>query len=176
MAISDRIVVMHEGKVLQVGSPEEIYRRPSSRFVASFIGVANLWQGRIDRPSTAGRVGVVCELGSVSVDERNVAVDRHDADVVVMARPEALSVSGHEPAALGHENVWRGTVKARMYRGAHTEVFVDVNDCVLRGRTADEIELGDDVYVVAPPSALRVLPSGHPSANTTGPPAHVHDA
>jgi len=43
MAISDLIVVMHEGRVLQVGTPQEIYRRPASRFVASFIGVANVW-------------------------------------------------------------------------------------------------------------------------------------
>jgi iron(III) transport system ATP-binding protein len=175
MAISDRIVVMHEGKVLQVGSPEDIYRRPSSRFVASFIGVANLWEGRIEQSAAAGRIAVRCELGTVTVDARNVTADGRDAEVVVMARPEALSVSAHEPGAPGHENVWRGSVKARMYRGAHTEVFVDVNECVLRGRTADEIELGDDVYVAAPPGALRVLPSGHPSANTTGPPAHTHD-
>ena len=47
MAISDRIVVMSDGKVLQVGTPREIYRKPVSRFVASFIGVANMWEGRL---------------------------------------------------------------------------------------------------------------------------------
>ena len=177
MAISDRIVVMHEGKVLQVGPPEEIYRRPASRFVASFIGVANLWEGRVQPPSgTGSRVTVQCEFGAVAVDPVDAAVEGHETSVVVMARPEALSVSGREPGAVGHDNVWRGALKARMFRGAHTEVFVEVAGCVLRGRSADDIALGDDVYVVAPPGALRVLPGGRPSADAAGPPAIVEPA
>jgi iron(III) transport system ATP-binding protein len=177
MAISDRIVVMHEGKVLQAGAPQDIYKRPSSRFVASFIGVANLWEGRLSRASRdPARVTVRCEFATVDIDSANVAADHHDSDVIVMARPEALSVAEREPNAVGHENVWRGFVKARMYRGAHTEVFVEVNGCVLRGRSAGEIELGDDVYVVAPPSTLRVLPSGHPPANQTSPTSQVQSA
>src|SRR5579871_5907431 len=51
MAISDRIVVMNEGSVVQIGTPREVYGRPASRFVAGFIGVANMWAGRV-RPET----------------------------------------------------------------------------------------------------------------------------
>jgi iron(III) transport system ATP-binding protein len=176
MAISDLIVVMHEGRVLQVGTPQEIYRRPASRFVASFIGVANVWEGRLERGSSSSSVR--CDFGPVSVATANVAVDGDDGDVVVVARPEALAVSRNEPAGLGHDNVWRGVLRAHMYRGAHTEVFVEVNGRVVRGRTADDavgggedaIELGDDVYVVAPPSRLRVLPraDGMPAGQAGG--------
>jgi iron(III) transport system ATP-binding protein len=170
MAISDRIVVMYEGKALQVGSPHEIYRRPSSRFVASFIGVANLWDGsRSQDAEDEVAVAVECELGRVSVDPANDTAGPEQPEVVVVARPEAVLVYAEEPVGLAHGNVWRGTVKAEMYRGAHTDVFVEVGDLVVRGRIVDsgqalvQVNVGDEVYVVAPPARLRVLSRGGPA-------------
>ena len=74
MAISDRIVVMNEGKVLQVGTPREIYRRPSSRFVASFIGIANVWEGRLGATGDGGSRTVA--VRSRRGDDRRVAGGR----------------------------------------------------------------------------------------------------
>ena len=54
MAISDRIMVMDHGKVVQVDTPRQVYRRPRSRFVASFIGIANVWEGRLGATGDGG--------------------------------------------------------------------------------------------------------------------------
>src|SRR6202042_722038 len=51
LAISDRVIVMNGGKIEQIGTPEEIYNRPVSRFVADFVGSANLIQGEVRGPS-----------------------------------------------------------------------------------------------------------------------------
>jgi iron(III) transport system ATP-binding protein len=166
MAISDRIVVMHEGKALQVGSPREIYGRPASRFVASFIGIANMWEGVLDRDDEGSATATVtCEIGAVAVAAQNVPAELEGNDVVVVARPEAVTVSDRDPGALGHGNVWRGTLRTEMFRGSHSEFFVEVNGRIVRGRGShdfmsgqgDTIAVGDEVFVVAPPHKLRVL-------------------
>jgi ABC-type Fe3+/spermidine/putrescine transport system ATPase subunit len=76
LALSDRIAVMHEGRIEQVGTPEEIYRRPRSRFVAEFIGESNFFPAEL--AGGGGRPGTV-----------------------VMVRPEALRISADEGAIAG---------------------------------------------------------------------------
>jgi iron(III) transport system ATP-binding protein len=172
MAISDRIVVMDEGKVLQVGTPREIYRQPSSRFVASFIGVANMWEGQrvpgLQGPTTV----VACEIGDVVVASTRSAATDGETDLVVIARPEAFTVTVREPLDLGHTNIWRGTLRTEIFRGDHTEYFVEVRGTVVRARSLREDttsrgapEVGAAVFVTVSPDELRVLPrdSAQPS-------------
>ncbi|NLJ81422.1 MAG: ABC transporter ATP-binding protein [Firmicutes bacterium] len=92
MALSDRIVVMNEGKIEQVGNPQDIYLRPESKFVADFIGKVNFLKGRLQRSSGSG--------AEVEIFQRTVVIKRVPgrlkADVLVVARPEALSLSNEE--------------------------------------------------------------------------------
>src|SRR6185295_4979424 len=67
LAVADRIAVMQAGRVLQVGTPEDIYRRPSSRAVASFIGETNLVRGTV-RSVRSGTVRVECALGELTAE------------------------------------------------------------------------------------------------------------
>ena len=53
LAISDRVIVMNGGEIEQIGTPEDIYNRPRSRFVADFVGSANLIEGKVRGPSAA---------------------------------------------------------------------------------------------------------------------------
>jgi iron(III) transport system ATP-binding protein len=161
MAISDQIVVMNEGKTLQVGTPREIYRQPSSRFVANFIGVANMWEGHRAPAATV----VTCEIGAVVVETGRSAVPDAETDVVVIARPEALTVSAHEPSGVGHTNMWRGILRTEIFRGDHTEYFVEIRGTVVRARSLredtpgrDALAVGDEVYVAVSPHELRVIP------------------
>jgi len=174
MAISDRIVVMHEGHVLQEGSPQEIYRRPASRFVAGFIGVANLWDGRLRRGAGTAAEHVQCDFGNVAVDPVDARATGHRDEVVIVARPESVAVTRSAPVRVGHSNVWSGIVRARMYRGAHTEVLVEVNGRVVRGRLGDDddIEVGSEAFVSAPPGRLHVLPRGEVAAGEAGSSRH----
>lgn len=164
MAISDYVVVMNDGKVLQVAAPREVYDRPATRFVADFIGSANLWEGRLLPPRDGEGIAVVaCAIGEVAVAGANVGAIDHD-DAVVMARHEAVWVTPERPSDVAHSNVWAGTLHAEMFRGTHSEFLVEIEGELVRGRGSpghedDEMAVGEKVFVVAPPARLRVLPS-----------------
>ncbi|ADU50824.1 ABC transporter related protein [Thermaerobacter marianensis DSM 12885] len=117
MAMSDRIAVLSQGEVHQVGTPREIYHRPATRFVAGFIGKSNLLEGRI----TARRAGaVLVQAGGLELwcDERqrNPGVSPEEGRPVTLCiRPEAF-----QPAAAGDPNVVRGRVVMAEYAGSYT--------------------------------------------------------
>lgn len=89
MALSDRIVVMNKGQIDQIGTPEEIYRYPTTRFVADFIGRANFLPAVID--TVAGEIGSLSLLGKQLEALARFAIVPGQA-VTAMLRPEALSL------------------------------------------------------------------------------------
>jgi spermidine/putrescine transport system ATP-binding protein len=125
LTMSDRIAVMNRGVVEQLDDPEEIYERPSTTFVAGFIGVSNLMPGEVVSSSTgvaelrldAGptvRVGA----GEASVGERAHAV----------VRPEKLQLHGANGAADGTRPSVEGQVDSSLYLGTATQVAVRLAD------------------------------------------------
>jgi putative spermidine/putrescine transport system ATP-binding protein len=122
LSLSDRLAVMSEGHIRQLGTPTEIYRRPCDRFVASFVGDANVLRGRLDRidgPKVSialGSVRASVPLGSL----QGVAVS---APVDLYVRPEHLELTDSEgPCAR------RGSIVAQVYQGGHVDLFVDCNE------------------------------------------------
>ena len=118
MALSDRVAVMHEGLVVQLGPPEEIYDRPNSRFVAGFIGTSNLLAGQVVAFAGIGQPGrIACALGTVE------AVFRHPAapgmPVWIAIRPEHLS-----PVA--PKDGLPGVIRNVTFLGETTEWVVEV--------------------------------------------------
>ena len=117
--LSDRLAVMSEGRIRQLGTPEEIYRRPCDRFVASFVGDANVLRGRLERIDGAH---VVVAIGAVRVKVPpgpllGVAAS---APVDLYVRPEHLRVTeASEPCARS------GTIVAQVYQGGHVDLFVE---------------------------------------------------
>jgi spermidine/putrescine transport system ATP-binding protein len=97
--MSDRIAVMNEGRVEQIGSPEEIYHRPASVFVAGFIGVANLIPAVV-RDLAGDRATVDAAGQRLAVPHTDAALRAGDA-AVVMVRPERLHLSMDAPATMG---------------------------------------------------------------------------
>jgi putative spermidine/putrescine transport system ATP-binding protein/spermidine/putrescine transport system ATP-binding protein len=119
LSLSDRIAVMLEGRIRQVGTPDEIYRRPADRFVASFVGDVNVLRARFD--SVAGGVAIVT-LGAarISVPREPLAHARHGDRVDLFIRPEQLHfASSSEPI------VTEGTVAAHIYQGGHVNLYID---------------------------------------------------
>ena len=118
LAMSDRIAVMSGGVVQQVGTPLEIYEHPRNRFTAAFIGLSNLFEGRV-APAGAGAADgeidvVVDDLGPLAV--RTEARPAPGARVSVMVRPEKmhLAPNGHRP---GSGNAFAGVVDGLTYTG-----------------------------------------------------------
>jgi ABC-type Fe3+/spermidine/putrescine transport system ATPase subunit len=120
MAMSDAIAVMSDGKVVQFGTPREIYDRPANRYVASFIGHAHIVDAEVD-----GREG-----DSLTVRLRNgerialthqSAAARTGSPVGLMLRAEDLTFAAQEAGAIG------GKVADSLYRGEYVEYVVELN-------------------------------------------------
>jgi iron(III) transport system ATP-binding protein len=123
MTMSDRIVVMNEGRIEQVGSPTEIYRRPSSRFVADFIGRANFVKGTV-RGVEDGRLAVDT-LGStlsVAAVHNNFRIGQN---ITLVIRPEMVMI---DPPANAHAE---GIVREAAYLGSMVEYDVEVDGQLL---------------------------------------------
>ncbi|MCF7647172.1 ABC transporter ATP-binding protein [Bacillus subtilis] len=88
LSISDRIVVMHEGKADQIGTPFDIYNRPASRFVASFVGTLNMLEARVTDPQQNK-----ADLGGAIITVPQSLAAHKQGDMVTLAlRPEAISL------------------------------------------------------------------------------------
>jgi len=88
LAISDRVAVMNDGRVEQVGSPEAVYREPATRFVAAFVGDNNLFEGVVSRDETGG---LSVDVDGTALRLAGGAAEPGD-DVTVSVRPEAISL------------------------------------------------------------------------------------
>jgi spermidine/putrescine transport system ATP-binding protein len=121
LTMSDRIAVMNEGIIEQVAGPEEVYERPATTFVASFIGVSNLMPGRVVSVS-GDRVGVELDAG-VSVDATGKGLTKGETCHAVV-RPEKLLIRRRDdPAPDGQPSV-NGTVESSVYLGTSTQIVV----------------------------------------------------
>jgi spermidine/putrescine transport system ATP-binding protein len=161
LSMSDRIAVMNEGRVDQVGTPREIYEGPATLFVADFLGVANVMDVEVIGSGAGGckvRVGAY-ELWAGCGDLGATG----SASVVV--RPERLHVRAHDESG---ENCLPGMIDRTIFVGSNLQVFVRLaTGALLQASVAndgvdlDSHEQGRPVSVHVPPDALRVLaPSG----------------
>ena len=116
MSMADRIAVMNAGRVEQFDTPEAIYDRPATLFVATFVGTANLLRGRLG-PRANGGWPVACEGGGALLLDRAAPCSRAGA-VVVAARPEHLSLAAPSEAALRRHG--RDGAAARPLAGLRT--------------------------------------------------------
>ena len=118
LSLSDRIAVMFEGRIRQVGTPDEIYRRPADRFVASFVGDANVLRGRLDRVD--GKPIVTLGAARISVPGEPIAQVRSGDHVDLFVRPEQLRfANAGEPIAV------EATVAAHIYQGGYVNLYLE---------------------------------------------------
>jgi putrescine transport system ATP-binding protein len=111
MALADRIGIMQAGALVQVGSPREVYEEPASRFVAGFVGAANLLEGTIE--SRAGGFARLT-LADGSIVEAAARAGEPGEQAAVMVRPERLALAAPE---IDGPNRLTGTVLSRAYLG-----------------------------------------------------------
>lgn len=152
--MSDRIGVMNAGRLLQVGAPEEIYERPSDRFVADFIGDTSFLSGVLRGP---GEIELDGGLLVSAVADSGRPGDR----VTLALRPEGLSVAPTDGAIDERLNRVRGRVRRRIYAGTTIEYEVDLGGATLRvrvGTAEDGFRPGDEVVVAWAPETARILP------------------
>jgi spermidine/putrescine transport system ATP-binding protein len=122
LTMSDRIAVMNRGVIEQVDSPEEIYERPSTDFVAGFIGVSNLMPGHV--VSRAGSAAEVRLDAGVTVSLPATDGVRQGDGCQVVVRPEKIEVWPMEQPLRGDEPNVEGLVEASVYLGTATQMVI----------------------------------------------------
>lgn len=120
--MSDRVGVMRAGRVLQTGTPREIYNRPASRFVASFIGESNFLPGRV--ASVAGGVATVA-LACGGAERIAAGAHGLGAEVTLSVRPEQVRI-----VPQGTEGSLPATVTNAVYFGTDTHFHLALGDGV----------------------------------------------
>lgn len=124
LSLSDRIAVMNQGKIAQIGTPSEIYERPKTSFVADFIGDTNLFSGEITAVE-ASLVQVVTKTGLTLVVNRTEDTPTELLKTVVVSiRPEKIQLSLYQPT-LAH-NCFEGRLVNVMYLGTHVNYVVEL--------------------------------------------------
>ncbi|HVN14561.1 MAG TPA: ABC transporter ATP-binding protein [Anaerolineales bacterium] len=162
LTMSDRIAVMSKGKMMQMGTPVEIYERPHNRFVADFIGESNFLEGKIKSLSKNEAKVFVPDL-HVELTGMPIADDLvKGEDVVVSIRPEKIRVA--EQSA--NQNCFEGKVVNTVYIGSDTHVVVDVKGARLKVWEQNRISrldpksfysVGESVHLVLMPENTLVL-------------------
>jgi iron(III) transport system ATP-binding protein len=150
MTAADLIVVMNQGRIEQTGSPEDVYRRPRSRFVARFIGGTNILEGRpLDRETVRiGDLVLRCGQGEVPPDG-TAAVSIRLHDVRLFAGPPDAAA-----------NVAQGTVLRQVYLGAHRDYLIGLaGGPQVRVTVPMDFDVAADspVWVHFPPEHCRAL-------------------
>jgi spermidine/putrescine transport system ATP-binding protein len=165
LTMSDRIAVMNAGNVEQIGSPTEIYDRPATVFVASFIGQANLWAGT--QTGRANRDFVEVEvLGSTLKARPGDTTIEPGGHATLMVRPERVRVFpiSQDPPT-GDVATVRATVKDLTFQGPVVRLSLAApDDSTIVAHVGPEQDLpmlrpGDDVHVAWSPDASLVLPA-----------------
>jgi putative spermidine/putrescine transport system ATP-binding protein len=120
-AVADRVALLSRGRLLQVGTPEDLYDRPASREVAEFIGRAALVPARFDGRTAAIRIGDVEHC----VDATSTSESATPRDVLAVLRPDALAFTSQEAS-----DAWPGVVIGRRFAGAVLSYRVRLGDAV----------------------------------------------
>lgn len=159
MAMSDRIGVMDQGHILQVGTPEEIYETPRTRFVADFVGHTNVFDGHVGSIEDTGECLVVC--GGLTFRCVAPAGLTSGQPVTVALRFEKVTLGGNPQSPEG--TGCKVTVTEKMYLGGIFRFVTRTGDDVLltadvsNMKTARPVAEGDSVYLSWRPADLSVL-------------------
>ena len=126
LAISDRVVVMNVGGVEQIGTPEDIYNRPKTRFVADFVGSANLIAGRLKNgASRSGPVGFAA-AGGIELQACAAHAPRGGEDCVAVRTAYIdLAPGAPDGRANARTNAIGGTIRQRLFHGDFIQYIVD---------------------------------------------------
>jgi iron(III) transport system ATP-binding protein len=156
LAVSDQVVIMNGGRIVEQGPPQAMYAAPRTEFAAVFLGISNRFEGSVVSISEGlalvetshGHLTATGAVDGAAVGER----------VTVFMRPESFALSRKDPG----NGAWRGTVRFSIYHGDSWDYHVDVGEQVIRVRVYREkvgLVAGDKVHL-APIEGAGILGVG----------------
>ena len=142
LTMSDKVVVMSDGMIQQIGTPEEIYNEPNTVFVADFIGESNIFDGRM-----TGKCKVrFCGADFDCLDDMAVG-----AKVDVVVRPEDVIMTSKE------EGTVTGVVTSVIFKGMHYEIIVESGDNEIVIQSTRSAKVGDEIGMCLEPDGIHVI-------------------
>ncbi len=142
LVVSDRIAVMKEGEIVQFGTPEEVYDYPKTKFIAEFLGAANVISGTFKDGLFHSDIGPLELKNAPSWQQGEVAI-----------RPEWIKVSSEKPA----QNGVRAKVREIIYRGTNLDIWFEPGPIRVRSTTYENFKIGDELWLDLSPSDLVVF-------------------
>jgi len=168
LTMSDRVAVMRSGKIVQIGTPHEIYEEPADTYVADFLGVSNLMQVQVVERGPGPRCQV--RLGEWVLETDRGSVDGPGTAQCVI-RPERVRI---EPFGSAGPNRVPGMVERLVYVGSATQVMLRIatgdllQALVQNDGSPSELAQGTPVHAFLAPDALRLLAGGGQGADQDG--------
>ena len=146
-SIADRIVLLNEGKVAQIGTPKEIHKQPSSLFVAEFLGMDNLLTGQVRMKN--GDYLADTDIGELPIPETP------EKSLIILLRPDAMRLDS------SGEKTLEGQVLHTDFRGSTTQLDIEIAGKTLRFDFLSSLplpEIGDSVLLsYHPHEAIQIL-------------------
>jgi len=149
MTMADTVAVMNKGRIEQMGAPAELYELPKTRFVATFLGQSNLFDGKV---STATASTITVSVGSLALEVPAKRSAVTSGDITVGVRPEKIAISRTKPAASKSRSiVGPGTVIDASFSGVSTQYLVEVKGLptmtVFEQNDGDIVKAGTEVWL-----------------------------
>ena len=134
LSVSDRIAVMNEGIIQQIGSPKKIYQRPYNKFVSNFIGLSNFFEGSLEEKNIS--------VGTYSISMDNLSSEaKENKDILVAVRPEEFIIASEKEPGI------KAKVLSSVFLGVTTHYFM-------------ESEAGQNLEVIQPSDNADIIPNG----------------
>ncbi|AKN30505.1 ABC transporter [Clostridium carboxidivorans P7] len=154
MSMSDRVIIMNKGVIEQIGTPQEIYKKPASEFVADFIGVANIFNAKVKEITSEGVCIELFDNNFVVKTDSKVTVND---EVKVVMRPEALKLSD--------EGSIKVNVKSSVFMGAYQDYVANYKGLLVKVLEYDPANKkvykeGENVYLDVYPNIIHIIPRG----------------
>jgi len=155
MSISDRVLVLHDGVIQQIGSPVELYEQPANEFIAGFVGYVNFLEGKIDAIDKEIRTSYVStEYGRLELDHDQEDIEVGD-EVLLVIRPETVTLLPSH--GMADRNTFHGTIISHMYAGNLAKYTVKFGDREMivdqyNPKNSEHFKRNDKVKVTVPRS------------------------
>lgn len=171
--MSDRLAVLVDGKVEQIGTPSEVYSSPATAYVAGFLGSSNLYDAVVLRVEAEMATS---QVGDIEITGRGTDFATVGASISVVVRPERIEIAPPEQLrAEGEPNVYAGTVAQLVFLGAQTHVRVELGNCLVvaevanvHGAVPEWLHEGRPVCVRISTNAAQLIRRGAPAAAVAG--------
>lgn len=149
MTMADTVAVMNKGKIEQMGPPAELYELPKTRFVATFLGQSNLFDGTV---TSATSSTVTVKVGALTLEVPAARSAVKTGEITVGVRPEKIAISRKKPAPSASRSIiGPGTVTDTSFTGVSTQYVVDVPGLapltVFEQNDGDIVKAGTEVWL-----------------------------